>query len=98
MELESDIVEKALMREVKEEVGIEVQNFQFLASRSFIRSSGHHVVALSFVADYKSGEAMPLEDQDEVRRVSVDEMENLFDDHRKDTLNALRNFESKNLN
>jgi hypothetical protein len=41
---------------------------------------------------------MPLEDQDEVRRVSVDEMENLFDDHRKDTLNALRNFESKNLN
>ncbi len=98
MELESDIVEKALMREVKEEVWIEVQNFQFLASRSFIRSSGHHVVALSFVADYKSGEAMPLEDQDEVRRVSVDEMENLFDDHRKDTLNALRNFESKNLN
>lgn len=97
MWLESDIVEKALEREVKEEVWIDIHNFQFLASRSFIRSSGHHVVALSFIADHKSGEAMPLEDQDEVRRVSIDEMDDLFDDHWVDILKALRNFESKNL-
>lgn len=92
MELESNIVENSLRREVMEEVGIEVGNFQFLSSRSFIRSSGHHVVALSFVVDYKSGEARPLEDQDEVRWVKIEEMEALFDDHWTDVLNALKNF------
>jgi NADH pyrophosphatase NudC (nudix superfamily) len=97
MELESNIVEKSLKREVREEVGIEVDNFQFLASRSFIRSSGHHVVALSFVVDYQSGEARPLEDQDEVRWVTIAEMKNLFDDHWKDILVALGNFENKYL-
>lgn len=67
-----------------------VNNFQFLSSRSFIRSSGHHVVALSFIAQYVSGEAMPLEDQDEVRWVKIEEMESLFDDHWTDTLHALK--------
>jgi hypothetical protein len=33
---------------------------------------------------------MPLEDQDEVRRVTIEEMEWLLDDHRTDTLKALR--------
>jgi hypothetical protein len=54
---------------------VDVDGFQFLGSRSFIRSSGHHVVGLSFIAEYVSGEAMPLEDQDEVRRVTIEEME-----------------------
>lgn len=54
MELESNIVENALKREVMEEVGVEVDGFQFLSSRSFIRSSGHHVVALAFIVNYKS--------------------------------------------
>lgn len=89
-ELESDIVENSLKREVLEEVGIEVDNFQFLASRSFIRSSGHHVVALSFIADYKSGQALPLEDQDEIRWVTLEEMGALLDDHWKDVLDALK--------
>jgi len=96
MEIESNIVENSLKREVKEEVGIEVDNFQFLASRSFIRSSGHHVVALSFIANYKSGEAKPLEDQDEVRWVAIEEMEKLFDDHWTDILNILKSVGKKN--
>lgn len=90
MELESDIIENALRREVMEEVWIVVNDFQFLSSRSFIRSSGHHVVALSFIAQYVSGEAMPLEDQDEVKWVKIEEMESLFDDHWTDTLHALK--------
>jgi hypothetical protein len=48
------------------------------------------VVALSFIAEHISGEAMPLEDQDEVRRVNIEEMESLFDDHWTDTLKALK--------
>lgn len=95
MELEEQIVEKSLQREVMEEVGVEVDNFQFLSSRSFIRSSGHHVVALAFVVDYKSGEALPLEDQDEIRWVTIKEMEALLDDHWTDTLNALKHMNKK---
>lgn len=90
MELESNIIENSLKREVMEEVGIEIDNVQFLTSRSFIRSSGHHVVALSFVVNYKSGEVKPLEDQDEVRWVTFEEMDILLDDHWNDVLNSLK--------
>jgi ADP-ribose pyrophosphatase YjhB (NUDIX family) len=90
MELESDIVENALKREVLEEVGLEIDNFRFLWSRSFIRSSGHHVVGLSFVADHVSGEAIPLDDQDEVKWVTFEEMDILLDDHRGDTVKTLK--------
>lgn len=92
MELESHIIENSLRREVMEEVWVIVDNFNFLWSRSFIRSSGHHVVALSFVVDYVSGEAMPLEDQDEVRRVTIEEMEALFDEHWTDIVKALKQY------
>lgn len=91
MELESDIVENSLAREVMEEVGIEVSNPTFFASRSFIRSSGHHVIALSFLLNYESGEAKPLEGQDEIRWVTMEEMEVLLDDHWDDILHSLRN-------
>jgi len=75
--------------------GKEVNNFQFLTSRSFIRSSGHHVVALSFVADYKSGTAMPLEDQDEIKWVTLEEMKSLLDEHWNDILISLKQAELK---
>lgn len=90
MDVESHIIENSLKREIMEEVGIEVENFKFLASRSFIRSSGHHVVGLSFTAEYKSGEARPLEDQEEVRWVTISEMENLLDEHWNEVVKALK--------
>ncbi len=96
MELESNIVENSLKREVMEEVGIKVSNLRFFASRSFIRSSGHHVVGLSFLLDYEAGEAKPLEDQDEVRWVTFKEMVFLLDDHWNDVLASLKVLVSKN--
>jgi len=90
MDLGDNIIENSLRREIKEEVGVEVSDFRFFASRSFIRSSGHHVVALSFIADYKSGEAKPLEDQDEVKWVEIGEMDSLLDDHWINVLKALK--------
>lgn len=95
MELESNIIENSLKREVMEEVGVKASNPRFFASRSFIRSSGHHVVGLSFLLDYESGEAKPLEDQDEVRWVSFEEMKILLDDHWDDVLASLKALESK---
>jgi len=75
MEVESNIVENTLKREIMEEVGLEIENLQFLGSASFVRSCGHHVVGLSFTADHVSGMAMALDDQDEVRWVTIEEME-----------------------
>lgn len=96
MELESDIIENSLKREVMEEVGVEVSNPRFFASRSFVRSSGHHVIGLSFLLDYESGEAKPLEDQDEVKWVTMEEIEVLLDKHWNDVLNSLKEVDSKN--
>jgi 8-oxo-dGTP diphosphatase len=93
MELEPEIIKNSLKREVMEEVGIEIKNIKFLTSRSFIRSSGHHVVALSFTADHKSGVTKPLEGQDEIRWVTVKQMEALLDDHWDGTLKALKKFD-----
>ena len=89
MELENNIIENSLKREVMEEVGVKVSNPRFFASRSFIRSSGHHVVALSFLLDYKSGDAKPLEGQDEIRWVTMEEMKVLLDEHWNDVLSSL---------
>ena len=90
MEVETDIIENSLEREIMEEVGIKVANPKFFASKSFIRSSGHHVVGLSFLLDYVSGEAQPLEDQDEVRWVTIDEMEVLLADHFDEVVESLK--------
>ncbi len=88
----NNIIEEALKREVAEEVGVEIENFRYFFSRAFVRSSGHHVVALSFLVDYVSGEARPLEDQDEVKWVTVEEAEVLLDDHWKEVISALKIF------
>ncbi len=61
------ILEETLKREILEEVGIKVQSdIKLLANGSFIRVSGHSVIALTFLCKWKSGVARPLEDQDEV--------------------------------
>ena len=85
----SRIIERALSREVKEEGGLEIGNLHYFFSRAFVRSSGHHVVALSFLADYVSGEPRALEGQDEVRWVTLEEAESLLDEHWTETLKAV---------
>lgn len=46
-----NIVEKTLAREVREETGVKIKDeVVFLANNTFIRSTGHHVVALVFCA------------------------------------------------
>jgi len=62
------VIEEALKKEVKEEVGIEIEdNVQYFWSDGFYRISGHHVIGLCFLCRWKFGNAKPLEDQDEVR-------------------------------
>ena len=96
MELGIGVVEETLKREVMKEVGIEVSNAKFFSSKAFIRSSGHHVVGMSFVIDYESGEAKPLDGQDEVKWVDFNELEDLFssNDYFSDILLRLKKFEN----
>lgn len=90
LEVEDDIIKNTLKREIMEEVGLEVgDNLELVASKSFIRSSGDHVVGLSFLVDYKSGEAQPLEDQEKVMWATKDEMLKLMPDYFHKTINKL---------
>lgn len=75
LELGENIIENTLKKEIKEEVGLEIEDkINYIGSDAFIRSSGHHVVTLIFVANWKSGEAQPLEDQAEVKWMTIDEI------------------------
>jgi 8-oxo-dGTP diphosphatase len=78
-EFSDQIVEETLKKEILEEVGVEVSdNFKYIGSRAFVRSSGHHVIGLSFIVEYKAGEAKPLEDQNAVKWCSVEEVEGIL--------------------
>jgi 8-oxo-dGTP diphosphatase len=87
LEVEEDIIENSLKREVMEEVGIEIENeLELISSKSFIRSSGDHVVGMSFLATYKSGEPQPLEDQEAIKWMSKVEMLEIMPEHFKKTI------------
>ncbi|PPA70354.1 NUDIX hydrolase [Jeotgalibacillus proteolyticus] len=64
----SDILERTLAREMKEEVGIEIQNLRYVNSSTFVTDAGAHVVDIVFVCDHLSGEAYAV-DKDEVSEV-----------------------------
>ncbi len=68
-------LEETLKKEVMEEVGLEIKDeVKLVYNDSFIRSSGDFVVMLTFLCDYKKGVAKPLEDQEEIRWLTLDEV------------------------
>jgi 8-oxo-dGTP diphosphatase len=78
--IEFNILQKTLKNEVKEEVGIEItNNISLVSNSSFERVDGAHVVMLTFLCHYKSGEAKPLEDTSEVKWFSLEELKNFND-------------------
>lgn len=79
-ELGDKVIEETLKREILEEVGIEIEDqIQFLTSQAFVRASGHHVVSLIFRAIYRSGEAKPLDGQEEVVWMAYSEIAELLE-------------------
>jgi len=74
------VVEETLNKEVMEEMGLEIEDeIIYLGSEGFIRVSGHHVVGLTFLCKWKKGIAKPLEDQDKVKWVTIEEFNKLKD-------------------
>lgn len=71
------VIEKALMREVKEEVGVEVGKAQYLLDLAFVRPNGIPVLVLSYYAPYISGEVVLDEEATEYRWVTLEEAKQL---------------------
>ncbi len=74
----SDILERTLIREIYEEVGIEVSNLRYVNSSSFVTELGGHVVDIVFLCDYQSGEAYvkSADEVDEVHWMSTQQVLN----------------------
>ena len=64
----TDILERTLIREVEEEVGITVSNLAYVNSSSFVTDSGIPVVDIVFLCSYEFGEPF-VKDPDEVASV-----------------------------
>ena len=95
-----NILEKSLQREIEEEVGIKIKdNVNLIYNDGFVRVSGHHVVMLTFLCFYESGKARPLEGQEEVKWLSMDELLAMKEELPSYTLKrvlSLKDYESKN--
>ncbi|MFD2043449.1 NUDIX hydrolase [Ornithinibacillus salinisoli] len=72
----TDILERTLQREIREEVGVEVTNLHYVNSSSFIADTGVHVIDIVFLCQYKSGEpyAKSPEEVDEVIWMTTNEI------------------------
>jgi 8-oxo-dGTP diphosphatase len=76
-EVEEYILQNTLRREIEEEVGVVVSNdMEFVYNDSFVRVDGSHVVAVTFLCNYESGEARALEDTEAVEWFSLEELQN----------------------
>ena len=69
-------VENSLKREIKEEVGLEVEKPKYLLDLVFIRQDGIPVVTLSYYCDWKSGEVKLNEENTDYKWVTLEEAEN----------------------
>jgi ADP-ribose pyrophosphatase YjhB (NUDIX family) len=74
---DDNVIEKTLKAEFEEEVGIELHDeMNYCQSSSFIRKDDSSVIVLCFIADWKAGEAQPLEDSIAVAWISREEIGN----------------------
>lgn len=74
----NDALDNLIMREVKEESGVEIYpELRYVNSKAFIRPDGVPVVLIKFTARYKSGEVVPeVEAFDDYAWVNAEEVKN----------------------
>jgi 8-oxo-dGTP pyrophosphatase MutT (NUDIX family) len=69
-----NILEQVLRREVKEEVGLEIENIEYVTSLATVHEDGASSLVISCMADYTSGEVILQESEtDQYAWVSLEE-------------------------
>ncbi len=68
-----NVVDWVLKKEIKEEVGLEVETPQYLCDLVFIRPDGYPVVTLSYWAQHKDGEVLLSKDLTDYAWVTAEE-------------------------
>ncbi|MEK7090258.1 MAG: NUDIX domain-containing protein [Patescibacteria group bacterium] len=58
-----NVLEKVLRREVKEEVGIDIKNIEYITSLAAVHADGNPSLVISCIADYEGGEIKLQEDE-----------------------------------
>jgi 8-oxo-dGTP diphosphatase len=72
-----NVLERTLRREVKEEVGIDIDNIEYVTSLATIHADGSLSLVIPCLADYVGGEVKLKEDEsDQYARVSLEEAKN----------------------
>jgi len=72
-----NIIEKTIVKECMEEVGVEISDeFMLIENNTFKRTNGQMVLALLFLCKWKSGDLQPLEDTINVSWASHHELDN----------------------
>lgn len=72
-----NVLEKVLRREVKEEVGLDIDNIVYVTSLATVHDDGNPSLAISCLADYKSGEVVLKPDEtDDFKWVTLEEANN----------------------
>lgn len=69
-----NVLEKDLKREVKEEVGLEVENIRYLTSLVYIRSDNIPTLIISLYCDYAGGEVKLSEELVEYAWIGAEEL------------------------
>lgn len=72
-----NVLERTLRREVKEEVGIDIDNIEYVTSLATVHADGSPSIVISCVADYVSGDiVLQREESDDYAWVSLKEAKN----------------------
>lgn len=72
-----NVLERTLRREIKEEVGIDIENIEYVTSLATVHADSSPSLVISCMADYASGEITLQKDElDEYAWVSLEEAKN----------------------
>ena len=72
-----NVLERTLRREIREEVGIDINNIEYITSLATVHNDSNPSLVISCMADYVSGEVnLQIEENDKFAWISLEEAKN----------------------